>query len=341
MKPKTILFTFVIVISMNTDAQDYLISFSGSGASATITSVLVDNITQGTSLTIDGTNVLHLVGTITGIETKEYLHNSKVTIYPNPMTDLAKLEFETEYPETSIIRILDLSGKIINQTRYNLIAGIHSILIYGLDRGCYIVSIRMCEKIHSCMLVSMGSTDGKAKIEHLNSISTIDEIRTDGSIELKNETDFTKGTYSDILMQYNTGDRIKFTGISGNYKTVVTDIPVQNKTINFNFASCVDPDNKNYTTVTLGSQIWMAENLAYLPAVSPSTISSNIEKYYYVYNYQGVDINEAKATSFFSTYGVLYNWPAAMNGHASSSANPSGVRGVCPDGWHLPSKLYA
>jgi uncharacterized protein (TIGR02145 family) len=37
------------------------------------------------------------------------------------------------------------------------------------------------------------------------------------------------------------------------------------------------------------------------------------------------------------TYGGLYNWAAAMNGASSSSANPSGVQGVCPDGWHLPS----
>ncbi len=36
-------------------------------------------------------------------------------------------------------------------------------------------------------------------------------------------------------------------------------------------------------------------------------------------------------------YGVLYNWAAAMNGAASSNANPSGVKGVCPAGWHLPS----
>ena len=38
-----------------------------------------------------------------------------------------------------------------------------------------------------------------------------------------------------------------------------------------------------------------------------------------------------------NTYGVLYNWPAAMNGAASSTTNPSGVQGVCPTGWHLPS----
>jgi len=37
------------------------------------------------------------------------------------------------------------------------------------------------------------------------------------------------------------------------------------------------------------------------------------------------------------TYGRLYDWATAMNGAASSTTNPSGRQGVCPDGWHLPS----
>ena len=36
-------------------------------------------------------------------------------------------------------------------------------------------------------------------------------------------------------------------------------------------------------------------------------------------------------------YGAYYTWAAAMNGAAASSSSPSGVQGVCPTGWHLPS----
>jgi uncharacterized protein (TIGR02145 family) len=56
-----------------------------------------------------------------------------------------------------------------------------------------------------------------------------------------------------------------------------------------------------------------------------------------VYGYNGTVVADAKATVNYPTYGVLYNWPAAMNGATSSTANPSGVQGVCPTGWHLPS----
>jgi len=101
-----------------------------------------------------------------------------------------------------------------------------------------------------------------------------------------------------------------------------------------------DPrDGKVYQTVVIGNQVWMAENLAYLPRVNMVADGPKYApgSYYYVYDYNGTNVADAKATANYNTYGVLYNWPAAMNGAASSTTNPSGVQGVCPDGWHLPS----
>jgi uncharacterized protein (TIGR02145 family) len=95
-------------------------------------------------------------------------------------------------------------------------------------------------------------------------------------------------------------------------------------------------DGNIYQTVTIGNQVWMAENLKYLPSVYPGT-SSETNQYYYVNGYNGTNVAEAKSTINYNTYGVLYNWPAAMEGSLSSTANPSGVKGVCPIGWHLPS----
>ncbi len=82
-------------------------------------------------------------------------------------------------------------------------------------------------------------------------------------------------------------------------------------------------DGKTYNWVKIGTQTWMAENLAYLPRVSPSYSSSITEPSYYVYDYQRTNVTEAKTTENFKTYGVLYNWPAAID--------------ACPSGWHLPN----
>ncbi|MBO4614491.1 MAG: InlB B-repeat-containing protein [Bacteroidales bacterium] len=96
-------------------------------------------------------------------------------------------------------------------------------------------------------------------------------------------------------------------------------------------------DGNTYLSIRIGDQIWMAENLRYEGNTALGTTMSETEKYrYYSGGYE----------YYLSTYGYLYNWPAAMNGASSSNANPSDVQGICPDGWHLPSKaeweqLYA
>lgn len=97
-------------------------------------------------------------------------------------------------------------------------------------------------------------------------------------------------------------------------------------------------DGVVYKSIALGNQVWMAENLKYLPSVVEPETGSLSDSYYYVYGYHGTNVADAKATANYETYGVLYNWPAAMGGETSwSDLNPSGIQGACPAGWHLPS----
>jgi len=86
-----------------------------------------------------------------------------------------------------------------------------------------------------------------------------------------------------------------------------------------------DPrDGIVYNTVQIGDQCWLRENLKYLPAVSPASSGSSSSPHYYVYGYQGSNLSEAISVNNSQGYGVLYNWPAAMN--------------ACPTGWHLPAE---
>ena len=84
----------------------------------------------------------------------------------------------------------------------------------------------------------------------------------------------------------------------------------------------------------IGDQVWMAQNLRTTHYADGTAIpvggnnASYTEPYYYDYSSHSLPLE---------TRGYLYNWPAAMHGAASSNANPSGVQGVCPNGWHLPS----
>jgi uncharacterized protein (TIGR02145 family) len=87
----------------------------------------------------------------------------------------------------------------------------------------------------------------------------------------------------------------------------------------------IEHDGYDYSTVQIGDQCWFAENCRYLPEVSPSSASSTTDPYYYVYGYEGTDVEAAKTTSIYATYGVLYNWPAVM------------TEDICPSGWHIPT----
>ena len=83
-----------------------------------------------------------------------------------------------------------------------------------------------------------------------------------------------------------------------------------------------DIDGNTYSTVTIGNQVWMAENLK----VTKNPAGTAITRTCY-----------DNSTSNCDTYGGLYDWATMMNGAASSPANPSGVQGICPTGWHIPS----
>lgn len=82
-------------------------------------------------------------------------------------------------------------------------------------------------------------------------------------------------------------------------------------------------DGQTYSYFNFEGQTWMAENLGWLPEVSPPEEGATDEAHYYVYGYQGSNVDAARLTDNYAQYGVLYNHEAAMT--------------ACPDGWHLPT----
>lgn len=114
------------------------------------------------------------------------------------------------------------------------------------------------------------------------------------------------------------------------YKPNIVEPPTQ-----YTFVD--ERDGAEYTYVIIGQQSWMPQNLRYLPEVSKPTTGSLGDPHYYVYGYNGTDVEAAKSTENYQTYGVLYNWEAAMAGQESNEDNPAAVQGACPAGWHLPN----
>lgn len=292
-------------------AQDYFITFSGSGESNTVSNVIVENMTQGKSLTLNGNDVLHLKSTVTEISEVLYNQTEGIQFYPNPMKEFSVMEFVMTEEGDAKIELFDISGRKLMQTQNYLNPGRHSYRITGIASGIYVLKVSASNYSFSGKLISEKKTGEMVNIIYLNTISFSDNQAV------------MKSGKTEIQMQYNTGDLLKFYATGGEHKSVKVDVISESKIVDFVFYKCTDPDNRNYATVKIGNQIWMAENLAYLTAVSPPKPGSNTTPHYYVYDYTGTNLEVSKKTVNYITYGVIYNWSAAKI--------------ACPSGWHLPS----
>jgi len=90
-------------------------------------------------------------------------------------------------------------------------------------------------------------------------------------------------------------------------------------------------DNKKYKTIKIGTQTWMAENLNYQG-----------EDGYLGLCYGDRPKEQIRKPENCEKYGRLYDWGEAMGldreYNEKKFGNDENVQGVCPSGWHLPSK---
>ncbi len=108
------------------------------------------------------------------------------------------------------------------------------------------------------------------------------------------------------------------------------------------FGKIADIEGNIYKTVIIGEQEWMAENLRVkmFPIGLPipysenhkiwgNRLDSDIDLGYCYYNH-----DKSKA----GTNGALYTWETAMAGDTVDTENSTYIQGICPQGWHIPSK---
>ncbi len=317
------LITLPVISVLNLQAQDYLIDFLASGGTKSLTTVKVENLTQGTSLEMNGNDVLHLIGTPTAIETvTEKDATGRINFYPNPMNDYSRMQFILPEPGLTMISLYDILGRRLFQTRDLLSRGQHVYTIQGVKEGIYLVTVSSGKYSFTGRLISSGSQSINTKIIY---DSSEDIVKTEVSHEKQSEA---KGLDAETVMNYNTGDRLKFTGISGSYRNVFLDIPSESKTITFEFIPCSDRDGNNYSVVKIGNQIWMAENLRTttynngdsIGTTTPASLDiTNEASPKYQWSYNGDENNVA-------VYGRLYTW---------HTVNDS--RYICPAGWYVPT----
>jgi uncharacterized protein (TIGR02145 family) len=300
------------------NAQTYYTYFAGTGASASVSSVQVYNLTKGTSLTLNGSDILRLNFT-TGINSNMDNQSSELKIYPNPMTGNSILEIYPPETGEATISVYDMTGKLITQLQSVMGKGLQEFQLSGFKNGFYIISVTGSTYRYSGKLLVNSKETGRISIENISYNQAVNEKKVEAD---------SKGLQSTVDMTYTNGDRLLFIGISGKYSTAKTYISTSDQTITFNFIACTDVDNNDYSIIEIGTQVWMAENLKttkYLNGdlvgtTTPASldISSEITpEYQWAFN--GNESNVA-------VLGRLYTWFAVTDS-----------RKVCPVGWHVPT----
>ena len=309
--------------------------------------VVITNHTQNWQETIYWPDTVLVMQNVTGIADVETWYTTSLQLsqnIPNPFTGTTEVGLTVAKEGEVGLQIADVNGKIIETQNFaSLRPGIHQFRITLSTVGIYVMTARQSGYRSSIKMVCNGGADGN-KIEYTGSVET-QCIASLQSSETKNSP---KDTTTN---PFTLGDQMEYVGYASINGTEtesqhITQVQQVSETIVLLFdtvqtdalpcpgtPTVTDADGNIYNTVQIGTQCWMKENLRTSSYVNGTSIP------------MGDDTSITTACRYYpdndqsnvSTYGYLYNWKAVMGGSSSSSANPSGVQGICPTGWHVPS----
>jgi len=342
---KRIISLCIVLLSVfNLTAQTTL-TFTGRDANnhfIPLNRVVIANATQSWQETIYYPDTVLIMGLV-GVE--DYENASGFELLPNtpnPFEGSTSATLRTVEKGEVTLALTDMNGRTVERSKpISLQPGIHQFRIYVANQGTYMLTASQNGKHSSIKMVSTGK--GVA--------NRIDCIKSEGTQEMALLQP--KGGTS---KPFSMGDDMVYTGyamVNGTEEESQTihqnQFASESFVLNFNAAvipstdgqpcpgnpMVTDYDGNIYQTVQIGLQCWMRENLRtthYSDGTGIVLGSAYCSDEAYRY-YPNNDSNNV----YTYNYGYLYNRMAVMHNSSSSSSNPSGVQGICPTGWHVPS----
>lgn len=195
------------------------------------------------------------------------------------------------------------------------------------DGETYVLDPANCEKVSSSSaIVVSSSSDNKP-------ISSSSVVQESSSSEMS----------SSSVKQESSSSKVESSSSINISSSSNTESSSSEESSSSSFVGCImgslydDRDGKTYKTVKIGEQEWMAENLNY-HYIRGTTGSARYSCY-------------GKEEENCDVYGALYPWTVAIDSAFLDSSSgikcgseafkscslPAKWKGVCPDGWHLPS----
>lgn len=340
MKKITLLLVFSWVYA-TVLAQTATVSFTGqdsvTGLHYRLSCIVISNLTEGWQHVLigpDTTLVLHIsTGITNNLERQNFSLSQNA---PNPFNGTTDVLLNIQQCGLVSLEITDINGKVVGMQQTVLEqSGKHLFRVNITASGIFFLTARQNGLSCSIKMLSRGSGGNDVNIEYAG-------ITSNQSISSNNQYDFYpkgenhKPFHFGNLMQYvgysivNDNELVKSAEIAqplnSEFQTVTLDFSNNEHIVPQacpGITTVTDYDNNVYSTMMIGNMCWMKENLR------TTHYADGTSANYFVPN---------NDTSNVPTYGLLYKWSDVMNGVGSSNSSPSGVQGICPDGWHVPSK---
>jgi uncharacterized protein (TIGR02145 family) len=339
---KQLLFLFLL-LSCRVMAQDVRITLTTSfqQMAVPLDSILMENLTNGTSVML---NILPPAITTCEIDLSkgkiiyglDELQKPGYGFFPYSNTP-GELKFYAVLPSFSPISITlyDLLGRPISSDRLDCSPGISLVTCKpgGVASG---IIVAEGNGYHQSFKATGGKEKGQPWI-----VSS-----APASLPGLNRNDYEKAALQTGNFIFTPGDTVRFTVYAYDiYSDSLSAQPLDGDSLvvavtrpcpGTHFVT--DVDGNTYTTVQIGNQCWMRENMnathysdgtALLDGTGVGHLSQENYKRYW-FNYEDNPDNGI-------VYGKLYTWAGAMNWDFMNGLPPEKSRGICPVDWHVPS----
>ena len=239
-----------------------------------------------------------------------------------------------------LVEVVDLSGHpLATATAMPNEPGIYSFRVALSKNGVYLLSVKQAGKTTTTKLVNVGKGGGDAlKLQNFTAEFGKAEASSEKAIS---------------SYPFELGDKMTFNGYaSGEVSKDIVYHPFGDDSIALVFGcpyqgdglpcqntpTVTDYDGNTYTTVKVGCQCWLKENLRTTHYADGTVISL------------GGDVASTTEPQYWSQpgchlelqdRGYLYNWVAVMKDLPESGVpdtTDTPVQGICPNGWHVPSR---
>ncbi len=342
---------FFILISSAVFAQTVDLTFTGRDAidhHIQLNRIVITNLTKNWQETIYWPDTVLIMQNGTGVN--EYIQNGGFVLSqnnPNPFHGTTTVNLSIPEPVDVSVEITDVTGRLVEMwnTAY-LQQGIHQFRVTLSAVGVYVLTARFHGEASSVKMVNLDN-GGSDVIEYAGFEKTMGST-SHSSAKLSN-----KGATTNA---FEYGDLMEYVGYATiNDSIIESEHIIQNQDSSQLFELLFDADvtayvprpcpgmptvtdveGNVYNTLQIGSQCWMKENLrtshysdgTAIPVIEQNYYYSDVTPYCYITN------NDIQ---YLPVYGYLYNWPAVMHGSNGGSSTSSGIQGICPTGWHVPS----